>query len=193
MYALILYYTSGGGTRELAKIIANGVTSLDIEAKIRTVPRVDFVTAGEDKIPEEGHVYASLDELKDCSGLALGSPTRFGVMAAPIKHFIDQTAKIWLNGGLIDKPACVFTSTSSMHGGQEATLLSMMVPLMHHGMVVFGLPYSEDKLNTTVTGGTPYGASHMSGPKDNACISDDEKELAFAQGKRLATMIKKMA
>ena len=193
MYALILYYSSSSATFKLAKHIAAGVSKTGVEAMIRTVPRVAPTTEKADlQIPEEGHVYVSLEELANCSGLALGSPTRFGMMAAPLKHFLDTTSKIWMNGSLIGKPACVFTSTSSMHGGQEATLLSMMVPLLHHGMLTFGIPYSERQLSTTTTGGTPYGASHVAGPKNELEISDDEKQLAIALGERLGHLIKKV-
>ena len=185
---LILYYSRDGSVAQLAKMIARGVNSVaGCEAKLRTVPQVSVTTeAVEDSVPSTGHPYASLDDLVNCDALALGSPTRFGNMAAPMKHFIDSTSSLWLSGKLAGKPACVFTSTSSMHGGQESTLLSMMVPLLHHGMLIVGIPYTDAALNRTQTGGTPYGASHVAGMAGNQTLSDDEQELCVALGKRLA-------
>jgi NAD(P)H dehydrogenase (quinone) len=187
-YVLVLYYSRYGAVAKLAQLIARGIESVPgIEARIRTVPPVTTnIDTAAPAVPESGAVYATLDDLKDCAGLALGSPTRFGNMAAPLKYFIDSTAGLWMSGGLVDKPACVFTSTASMHGGQETTLLSMMMPLIHQGMIMVGLPYTEPKLTTTLTGGTPYGMSHLAGPKSDLDISEDEKELALALGKRIA-------
>ena len=174
----------------MAQMIAKGVESMGIEAKLRQIPRVsDNVDVQAEAIPQSGPPYVSLDDLAECSGFALGSPTRFGNMAAPVKYFLDQTSKQWLSGTLINKPACVFCSSSSMHGGQESTLLSMQVPLMHHGMVICGIPYSEPALHTTISGGTPYGATHVA-TDHNTQLSDAETELAIAQGKRLATLAK---
>lgn len=185
-YILVLYYSRGGSTRNLAQAIARGVEQSGMEAKIRTVPPVSPDTqASEPSIPEQGEQYVTKEELQQCAGLALGSPTRFGNMASPVKYFLDTTSDIWLSGQLINKPAAVFTSTASMHGGQETTLTSMMTPLLHHGMVMVGIPYSEADLSTTQTGGTPYGASHVSGAKDQATLTDSEKTLAIALGKRL--------
>jgi len=187
-YVLILYYSRYGATAEMANHIAQGVESVaGVEALIRTVPAVSTVVeASEESIPKTGAVYASLDELKNCSGLILGSPTRFGNMAAPLKYFLDGTSALWLSGALIGKPAAVFTSTASLHGGQETTLLSMMLPLLHHGMVCLGLPYAEADLSSTATGGTPYGASHFAGADSKRPISEEEKRLCIALGKRLA-------
>jgi NAD(P)H dehydrogenase (quinone) len=183
---LILYYSRDGATAEVANLIARGVESVSkTEAMIRTVPDVSTVcekTA--DSIPKTGAVYASLDDLANCDGLALGSPTRFGNMAAALKHFLDGTTGLWFSGALAGKPAAVFTSTGSMHGGQESTLLSMMLPLFHHGMILLGLPYSEHALRETRSGGTPYGASRLM--MDESPISDHEKALCLAIGKRLA-------
>ena len=185
-YILVLYYSRGGSTRNLAQAIARGVEQSGMEAKIRTVPPVSPDTqASEPSIPEQGEQYVTKEELQQCAGLALGSPTRFGNMASPVKYFLDTTSDIWLSGQLINKPAAVFTSTASMHGGQETTLTSMMTPLLHHGMVMVGIPYSEADLSTTQTGGTPYGASHVSGTKDQATLTDSEKTLSIALGKRL--------
>ncbi len=187
-YILILYYSRYGATAEMARLIARGVEEVPgIEARLRTVPAVSTVCeATEDTIPDAGAPYADLDDLRQCTGLALGSPTRFGNMAAPVKYFIDGTSSLWLAGDLRDKPAAVFTSTSSMHGGQETTLLSMMLPLMHHGMLLLGLPYSETDLLHTTSGGTPYGPSHLAGPDSDLPLSDSEKRLCQALGKRLA-------
>jgi NAD(P)H dehydrogenase (quinone) len=183
---LILYYSRDGATAEMANLVARGVgTEKGAEAVLRTVPEVSAVcekTA--DTIPGEGPVYATLDDLAICDGLALGSPTRFGNMAAPLKYFLDGTTKLWFSGALSGKPAGVFTSTGSMHGGQETTLLSMMLPLIHHGMLLMGLPYSENALRETTTGGTPYGPSRVT--LDDAPLSEHEKTLCLALGKRLA-------
>lgn len=185
---LILYYSHGGATRDMAKLIARGVASIEgAQPRLRTVPKVSANhEATEPDIPESGYPYVELTDLEECAGLALGSPTRFGNMAAPMKYFLDATSGLWLQGALIGKPAAVFTSTSSMHGGQESTLLSMMLPLLHHGMLLLGLPYSEPALAATSTGGTPYGASHLAGVMNDKPISADEKALCIALGKRLA-------
>lgn len=187
-YILILYYSRYGATAEMARLIARGVEEVpDIEARLRTVPPVSTICeATEESIPEAGAPYANLDDLRQCAGLALGSPTRFGNMAAPLKYFVDGTSSLWLAGDLRDKPAAVFTSTSSMHGGQETTLLSMMLPLMHHGMLMLGLPYSETDLLHTASGGTPYGPSHLAGADSDRPLSDSEKRLCQALGRRLA-------
>ncbi len=186
---LVLYYSRYGSTAKLAECIAAGIEQVDgAEAVIRTVPAVSPTSEAVDAdIPESGPPYATLDDLKTCAGLAMGSPTRFGNMAAALKYFLDGTSSLWLNGSLSGKPAAVFTSTSSLHGGQETTLISMMLPLFHHGMLMLGIPYTEQALINTQTGGTPYGASHADSMKNpNRPISDDEKELAIALGKRLA-------
>lgn len=186
-YVLVLYYSRFGATAKMAEEIAAGIDCVDgIEARIRTVPEVSTTTTStEPAVPDSGAPYATLDDLKNCSGLALGSPTRFGNMAAPLKYFLDSTSGLWMAGDLIDKPASVFSSTASLHGGQEATLLTMMLPLFHHGMILVGVPYSETVLSTTQTGGTPYGPTHHAGPNSDAPISDDEKKLCHALGKRL--------
>jgi NAD(P)H dehydrogenase (quinone) len=187
---LITYYSVHGSTAYLAEVIAQGVESMGVEAKLRQIPRVsDNLDTQAEAIPQSGPPFVSLEDLAACSGLALGSPTRFGNMAAPVKYFLDQTSTQWLSGALINKPACVFCSSSSMHGGQESTLLSMQIPLMHHGMVICGLPYSEPALHTTLSGGTPYGVTHVA-TDHNTQLSDAESELAIAQGKRLATLAK---
>lgn len=193
-YILILYYSRTGSVANLAKHIARGVESISgIEARLRTVPPVSPVCeATAPDIPNEGAPYVSIEDLKNCAGLALGSPTRFGNMAAPLKHFIDNTSSIWLNGELVGKPACVFSSTSSMHGGQEATLLSMMLPLLHHGMLMLGLPYTEPALTSTKTGGTPYGMTHLAGQENNINLSKDELELAKHLGERIASIAQKL-
>lgn len=185
---LVLYYSHGGAVRDMAQLIARGVESVPgARARVRTVPRVSAVCeATEPEIPESGAPYAELRDLEECAGLALGSPTRFGNMAAPLKYFLDGTSGLWLKGALIGKPAAVFTSTASMHGGQETTLLSMLLPLLHHGMLVLGLPYSEPALAATTSGGTPYGASHVAGTMDDQPITDAERTLCIALGKRLA-------
>ncbi|MEJ6744278.1 MAG: NAD(P)H:quinone oxidoreductase [Porticoccaceae bacterium] len=184
-YVLVLYYSRNGHVKMLADQIALGVESAGMEARLRTVPAISTVCeVSESDIPDQGDIYCSQQDLADCSGLLLGSPTRFGNMAAPLKYFIDGTAGLWMNGALIDKPAGVFSSTSSLHGGQESTLLSMMLPLLHHGMLVAGIPYSEASLTATKTGGTPYGATHVEGDR----LSDDEIRLCQAQGKRIAEL-----
>ena len=185
---LVLYYSHRGSVRALAEQIALGIESSGgIAARLRTVPRVTSnVEAKEPAIPMEGPPYAELRDLEECIGLAMGSPTRFGNMAAPLKYFLDGTSAQWLSGALAGKPACVFTSTGTLHGGQETTLLSMMLPLLHHGALLLGLPYTEADLHSTQSGGTPYGVSHLSGAQGEARLSDAERRLAFAQGKRLA-------
>ena len=195
MDILVLYYSQNGSTLNLAREIAKGIESIpDCQAILRTVPKVSTVCeATEPEIPNQGAPYVTLDELQNCAALALGSPTRFGNMAAPLKYFLDGTSALWLSGSLIGKPASVFTSTASMHGGQESTLLSMMLPLMHHGMILVGTPFSEAALSNTQSGGTPYGVSHVSGSNHNKTLSEHEKELAFNQGKRLATLAVKLS
>ena len=185
---LVLYYSRKGSTAEMATLIARGIEEVPgAQARLRTVPAVSTVCeATADDIPAEGSPYASHDDLRECSGLILGSPTRFGNMAAPLKYFIDSTSDVWLSGTLAGKPAAVFTSTSSLHGGQESTLLSMMIPLFHHGMLITGLPYSETDLMHTRSGGTPYGASHFAGDDNKRPLSDEEKRLCKALGKRVA-------
>ena len=192
---LVLYYSQGGAVREMAQLIARGVESVvGTKARIRTVPKVSAnCEATESEIPSKGDPYCELQDLEECAGVALGSPTRFGNMAAPMKYFLDGTAGLWLKGSLIGKPACVFTSTGSMHGGNESTLLTMMLPLMHHGMLMVGLPYSEPALSSTQSGGTPYGASHVGGALDDKKITEDEKKLCIALGKRLAETALKLA
>lgn len=192
---LVLYYSQGGAVREMAQLIARGVQSVDgITARLRTVPKVSAnCEATEADIPSTGDPYAEPQDLEECIGIALGSPTRFGNMAAPMKYFLDGTTSLWLKGALTNKAAAVFTSTGSMHGGNETTLLSMMLPLMHHGMIMVGLPYSEPALSATTTGGTPYGASHIGGAMDDKPISKDEKQLCIALGKRLAETALKLA
>ncbi|MHB1657136.1 MAG: NAD(P)H:quinone oxidoreductase [Burkholderiales bacterium] len=191
---LVLYYSQQGSTLALAQIIAHGINSVSgVQARLRTVPKVAAVTAvAAPPVPESGAPYVELNDLDECIGLALGSPTRFGNMAASMKYFLDGTSGLWLEGALAGKPAAVFTSTASMHGGQESTLLSMMLPLLHHGMLIVGLPYTEAALTGTVTGGTPYGASHVAGANGSAQISEDERKLAFALGKRLASSALKL-
>lgn len=193
-YILVLYYSRTGSVAQMANFVARGVESVaGMEARIRTVPAVSAVCeAVEPPVPQEGAPYASLDDLKYCSGLALGSPTRFGNMAAPLKYFLDSSSGLWLEGALIDKPAGVFSSTGSMHGGQETTLLSMMLPLLHHGMVILGLPYSYEELSSTQTGGTPYGPTHVAGLDNQLPIHEHEKKLAMALGERIAQTALKM-
>ncbi|MBT7905277.1 NAD(P)H:quinone oxidoreductase [Porticoccaceae bacterium] len=184
-YVLVLYYSRNGHVKMLAEQIALGIESTGMEARLRTVPAVSTVCeTSESDIPDTGHIYCTDDDLANCSGLLLGSPTRFGNMAAPLKYFIDSTAGLWMNGAMINKPAGVFTSTSSMHGGQESTLLTMMLPLLHQGMVIAGLPYSEPELTSTKTGGTPYGATHVEAEN----LSVEEVQLSQAQGKRIALL-----
>lgn len=189
-YLLVLYYSRYGATREMALQVARGADQVDgIQSRVRTVPPVSTTTEAVDPaVPQEGAVYCSEADLKECAGLVMGSPTRFGNMAAPLKYFIDSTSSIWLSGNLIDKPAAVFTSTASLHGGQESTLLSMMLPLIHQGMVMVGLPYSEQGLMATVTGGTPYGVSHWAGGHSDKKLSEHEIELCQALGKRTARL-----
>lgn len=191
---LILYYSRSGHVKAMAEQISRGVESVSgCEALIRTVPPVSTVCeATEDTIPAEGHLYVSHADMKNCAGLIMGSPTRFGNMAAPLKYFIDSTSDTWLSGVLAGKPAAVFTSTGSLHGGQESTLLSMMLPLFHHGMLLMGLPYSEPELMTTETGGTPYGASHLAGADNKRTLDDSEVKLCKAMGYRIATTAKKL-
>lgn len=192
-YVLVLYYSRTGATKKMAEFIARGVEKVEgIEAKLRTVPPVStqIGEASAPSIPEDGAIYASLEDLKNCSGLALGSPTRFGNMAAPLKYFWDNTSELWMNGNLINKPASVFTSTGSLHGGQEMTLFTMAIPLLHHGMVIAGIPYSNPELILTQSGGTPYGASHTAGPHADQPITEDEKKLCIAMGERLAQLAK---
>ncbi len=185
---LVLYYSRHGATRKLAELIAQGIESVPgVDARLRTVPAVSTVAeATEPAIPAAGAPYVEAQDLAECAGLALGSPTRFGNMAASLKYFLDGTAAEWLAGTLSGKPAVVFTSTGSLHGGQESTLLSMMIPLLHHGMMIMGLPYSNPELMTTTSGGTPYGPTHWAGVDGNKPVSDDEKRLAIAMGRRLA-------
>ncbi|MCW8408279.1 NAD(P)H:quinone oxidoreductase [Legionella sp. PATHC035] len=187
-YILVLYYSRTGSVAQLAQYIGRGVERVvGMEARLRTVPPVSTTCEAVDKaIPDSGAPYATLDDLRHCHGLALGSPTRFGNMAAPMKYFLDSTSSLWLAGDLVDKPACVFSSSASMHGGQESTLLSMMLPLFHHGMVLLGVPYSQPSLNDTVTGGTPYGVTHVSGVANDRPLSQDEINLAKHLGERLA-------
>ena len=184
---LVLYYSRHGATADMAQQIANGIEEGGCNARLRTVPNVSTVTEkSESDIPESGAPYATLDDLQECVALAVGSPTRFGNMTAELKYFFDSTSPLWLSGEMVNKPAAVFTSTSSLHGGQESTLLSMMLPLLHHGMQIIGIPYTETTLLKTQTGGTPYGASHTSGIDGELPLSDDEKILCNALGKRLA-------
>jgi NAD(P)H dehydrogenase (quinone) len=191
---LILYYSRGGSVTQLARQIARGVEEAGGLARLRTVPPVAPITQTlAPSVPEDGAPYVEKSDLAECAGLALGSPTRFGNMAAPLKHFIDTLGAEWVSGILVGKPAAVFTSTSTQHGGQESTLLSMMIPLLHHGMVLLGIPFTEPALNATRTGGTPYGASHVAGLDDTLPLSDDEKTLARALGRRLADAARRLA
>lgn len=188
---LVLYYSRTGKTAELARQVARGVAEVDgVDARLRSVPPVSATTlTAQPPVPDNGAPYATLADLRECAGLVLGSPTRFGNMAAPLKHFLDSTGAEWASGALVGKPAAVFTSTSSMHGGQEATLLSMMTPLLHHGCLLLGIPYTEPLLSTTTSGGTPYGASHVGGANNERMLSDDEKTLARALGRRVARLV----
>lgn len=185
---LVLYYSRHGATAELARHVTRGVEETRVaQSRLRTVPSVSTVCeAVEDTVPAQGPPYATVDDLRECAALALGSPTRFGNMAAPLKYFLDGTSELWLSGALIGKPAGVFTSTSSPHGGQETTLISMMLPLLHQGMLLLGLPYSETDLLHTGGGGTPYGASHVAGPDNRQPVSEEERRLCRALGRRLA-------
>ncbi len=185
---LILYYSRHGSVQQLARLVARGVESVDsCNSILRTVPPVSTnCEATEEAIPDVGDLYVTIDDFKNCDGLLLGSPTRFGNMAAPLKYFIDQTAAVWISGDLVNKPAGVFTSTSSMHGGQETTLLSMMLPLMHHGMLMVGIPFTGSSISTTTSGGTPYGASHVAGSDSKNPISEAEKSSSIMLGQKVA-------
>lgn len=192
---LVLYYSRTGKVAQLARLVARGVGEVPgMAARLRSVAPVEPVTASsEPPVPDEGAPYVELSDLADCAGLVLGSPTRFGNMAAPLKHFLDTTGADWASGTLVGKPAGVFTSTSTMHGGQESTLLSMMLPLLHHGMLIVGLPYTEAAVGRTTSGGSPYGASHVSGTANDRPISEDERQLARALGKRVAETAHRLA
>lgn len=192
---LILYYSHHGSVRAIAERIARGIESVpDMQARLRTVPKISTICeASAAPVPEYGAPYVELADLEECVGLALGSPVRFGNMAAPMKYFWDGTVAAWQNGTLAGKPACVFTASSSQHGGNETTLLSMMLPLLHHGMLLIGLPFTQPELSMTTTGGTPYGPSHISGASGNPVLSDSESRLAFIQGQRLANLVKKLS
>lgn len=192
---LVLYYSRYGAVAEMAQLVARGVAEIPgVQARIRTVPPISPINeATAPAIPEQGPPYATLDDLRECAGLALGSPTRFGNMAAPMKYFWDTTSELWLQGALIGKPAAVFTSTASLHGGQETTLISMMLPLFHHGMLIMGLPYSETELLTTTSGGTPYGPSHTAGSDSKLPLTTEEKNLCKSIGKRLAEVSQKLS
>ncbi|MCU7904895.1 MAG: NAD(P)H:quinone oxidoreductase [Candidatus Thiodiazotropha sp. (ex Epidulcina cf. delphinae)] len=191
---LILYYSRHGATAEMARLIARGVEEVPgVDAKLRSAPEVSTLCeATQDSIPDSGAPYVNEADLGDCDGLILGSPTRFGNMAAPMKYFLDTTSRLWMNGALIGKPAAVFTSTSSLHGGQESTLLSMMLPLLHHGMLLLGIPYSETALLHTGSGGTPYGASHLAGGESNLPLTEDEKIICRTQGRRMAETVMRL-
>jgi NAD(P)H dehydrogenase (quinone) len=192
-YILVLYYSRHGATANMARQLVRGIESQGVEARLRTVPGVSSNTEQvDDDIPEDGPLYCTEADLRDCSGLLLGSPTRFGNMAAPLKYFLDSHSSMWASGALIGKPAAVFTSTGGMHGGQESTLLSMMLPLFHHGMVLLGIPYSEAALHATVSGGTPYGASHVAGSDSSSQLTADEVALCQALGQRVASVAKKL-
>ena len=191
---LVLYYSRHGATQEMAQLVARGVEQAGAVARLRTVPPVSAVSeATAAAVPDAGAPYAEAGDLEECAGLALGSPTRFGNMAAPMKYFWDSTSALWLRGALAGKPAAVFTSTASLHGGQETTLVSMMLPLLHHGMLIVGLPYSAPELLTTTTGGTPYGASHLAGANADLPVSGDEKKLCMLLGRRLAETALKLS
>ncbi len=192
---LVLYYSLHGSVRELARHVAHGVDAVPgMAARLRTVPKVAAEIEGAaPPVPDSGAPYATQRDLEECVGLALGSPTRFGNMAASMKYFWDGTSGLWLSGALAGKPACVFTSSASLHGGQESTLLSMMLPLLHHGMLIVGLPYSQPELNATRSGGTPYGASHFAGPEGREPLTEEERRLAFALGKRVAEVAARLS
>jgi NAD(P)H dehydrogenase (quinone) len=192
---LVLYYSVGGSVRRMAELVADGIERVPgATARLRTVPRLPAnVGASVPAMPDSGPPYCELGDLEECAGLALGSPTRFGNMAAPLKHFLDSTSLLWQRGALAGKPACVFTSTGSLHGGQEATLISMMLPLLHHGMLILGIPYTQPEVSATRSGGTPYGASHFAGIADDHPIADEERALCVAQGRRLAETALKLA
>ena len=194
-YVLVLFYSRGGATAEMARQVARGIEQVTgMQARLRTVPPVSpDCDATLPDVPDEGALYCEPDDLRHCAGLVLGSPTRFGNMAAPLKYFIDQTSDLWLSGALVDKPAAVFTSTSSLHGGQESTLLSMMTPLLHHGMVIAGLPYSEPGLMSTSSGGTPYGASHWAGDDNSRPVDEREAALCRALGSRVGRLAMALA
>ena len=191
---LVLYYSRYGAVREMAQLVARGIEqSPGARARVRTVPSVSTVCeAIESAVPDSGAPYAELRDLEECAALALGSPTRFGNMAAPLKYFLDSTSTLWLRGALAGKPAAVFTSTSTRHGGQETTLISMMLPLLHHGMLIVGLPYAEPELTSTTSGGTPYGASHLAGPASDRALTEEERKLCVALGRRLAAVTLKL-
>lgn len=192
-YVLVLYDSVHGSTKRLAYLIAQGIMDAGMQVKIRCVPKVSAVSEQvADVIPDSGDLYCSMGDLAGCAGLALGSPTHFGNMSASMKYFWDHTVGLWLSGDLQGKPACVFTSSGSLHGGQESTLLSMMLPLFHHGMMLLGLPYAHPELSTTRQGGTPYGASQLAGVRHELPVSPEEKVLAIAQGKRLADLVKQL-
>jgi NAD(P)H dehydrogenase (quinone) len=195
MEILIVYYSRTGHVAQLARAIARGVGEVPgAQARVRSVPPVAPVTqTAQPPVPDEGAPYATLDDLRECAGLIFGSPTRFGNMAAPLKHFLDSTVAEWASGSLVGKPAAFFTSTATMHGGQETTLLSMMMPLLHHGALIVGIPYTEAALNQTSSGGTPYGASHVAGTDGDKSITDHERELARALGRRVATIAAKLS
>jgi len=191
---LILYYSRGGSVAKLARLLARGVEESGCTTRLRTVPPVAPITVqAAPPVPESGAPYVEARDLAECDGLLLGSPTRFGTMAAPLKHFIDGLGAEWVSGTLAGKPAAVFTSTGTMHGGQEATLLSMILPLLHHGVLLVGIPYTEPALHSTRSGGTPYGASHVAGDHDDQPISAEERELAIALGRRVAEAARKLA
>jgi NAD(P)H dehydrogenase (quinone) len=192
---LVLYYSAHGSVRGMAQLVARGVNQVaGATARLRTVPPVAPLTRQtEPPVPDEGAPYAELADLEQCAGLALGSPTRFGNMAAPLKYFLDTTGALWAKGTLVGKPAACFTSTASLHGGQETTLTSMMLPLLHHGMLIVGLPYTQSEISSTSSGGTPYGASHWAGPADDKPLTDEERTLCIALGKRLAETALKVA
>jgi len=192
---LVLYYSKGGSLEAMTQLVARGIAEIDeVQARVRTVPRVSTICeATASDIPAQGAPYVTQDDLRECAGLVLGSPTHFGNMAAPMKYFLDSTSALWLNGSLVNKPAAVFTSSSSLHGGQESTLLSMMLPLFHHGMVMVGLPYTESALFQTTSGGTPYGATHFAGQDNDFPLTYEEKTLCRALGRRVATLAAKLA
>ncbi len=194
-YVLVLYYSHGGSVASMAEHLVRGVEKTHgIEAILRCVPSVSADTqAIKDDIPDDGPLYCTEEDLRNCSGLLMGSPVRFGNMAAALKYFLDGTSNLWLTGALVNKPAAVFTSSSSLHGGQESTLLSMMLPLLHHGMIMAGIPYTEPGLMNTQTGGTPYGVSHFAGKESNSTLSQDEIELCQAQGQRIAQLAKQLS
>ncbi|MDF2177562.1 NAD(P)H:quinone oxidoreductase [Aliiglaciecola sp. CAU 1673] len=192
-YVLVLYYSRGGSTRNLAYKIAQGIEESGLEARLRTVaPVSDHIGQAQPAVPNDGDPYVSEEDLRHCCALAFGSPTRFGNMCSAMKYFWDSTSNLWLQGALTGKPACVFTSTGSLHGGQESTLLSMMLPLLHHGMLILGVPYSVPEVNSTHSGGGPYGASHVAGLQDNPALEHDEQRICLALGRRLANIAKNL-